>query len=346
MARPDVRRLGRVPARRRWPWSPRRRSRPAWPTRLALRRAARPGGRRAGLGKADLLNNDALPDISVDPDSFTVRIDGEVVDRPGRRAAHDPALLPVLMTTDELGTRALLLLLPTRGLPAGGHAPLGRFGGGRHGRRRSPTWPALARSAGPAAHRRRGSRPPCRRRGAVQPTLRGRAGRVPCRRRERWRADGGASGRRARGAHAVRAQRAASRTQGGGLLRLPARCCRARPGRRACSRRGPAPHHPLVLGAGGRRWRARRHDLPRGSRPPAGARARRSAAVRLLGLDPFAVQAAAWPGWRPASTQCAAAAAAPRRRARRPSVCPLDAAPPLDLLAELHIRAEVRLFAS
>jgi urease subunit alpha len=31
-------------------------------------------------GKADMINNDALPDIAVDPDTFTVRIDGEVVE--------------------------------------------------------------------------------------------------------------------------------------------------------------------------------------------------------------------------------------------------------------------------
>ena len=31
-------------------------------------------------GKADMVNNDALPDIRVDPDTFTVRIDGEVVE--------------------------------------------------------------------------------------------------------------------------------------------------------------------------------------------------------------------------------------------------------------------------
>jgi urease subunit alpha len=33
-----------------------------------------------GLGKADLPENDALPEIAVDPDSFTVRIDGDVVE--------------------------------------------------------------------------------------------------------------------------------------------------------------------------------------------------------------------------------------------------------------------------
>jgi urease subunit alpha len=31
-------------------------------------------------GKADMVNNDALPDIAVDPDTFTVRIDGDVVE--------------------------------------------------------------------------------------------------------------------------------------------------------------------------------------------------------------------------------------------------------------------------
>jgi urease subunit alpha len=34
----------------------------------------------SGRGKADMVNNDALPDIRVDPDTFTVRIDGEVVE--------------------------------------------------------------------------------------------------------------------------------------------------------------------------------------------------------------------------------------------------------------------------
>ncbi len=33
-----------------------------------------------GGGKADMVNNDALPDIRVEPDTFTVRIDGEVIE--------------------------------------------------------------------------------------------------------------------------------------------------------------------------------------------------------------------------------------------------------------------------
>ena len=34
----------------------------------------------SGRGKADMVNNDALPDITVEPDTFTVRIDGEVIE--------------------------------------------------------------------------------------------------------------------------------------------------------------------------------------------------------------------------------------------------------------------------
>ena len=48
--------------------------------RLNLNRALVPVGDVSALGKADMVNNDALPDISVEPDTFTVRIDGEVVE--------------------------------------------------------------------------------------------------------------------------------------------------------------------------------------------------------------------------------------------------------------------------
>ncbi|OBH11850.1 urease subunit alpha [Mycobacterium sp. E3247] len=46
--------------------------------RLAVTRRLSPVRNTTGLGKADLPLNDALPDIEVDPDTFTVRIDGEV----------------------------------------------------------------------------------------------------------------------------------------------------------------------------------------------------------------------------------------------------------------------------
>jgi urease subunit alpha len=48
--------------------------------RLELERPLVPVADVAGRGKADMVNNDALPDITVEPDTFTVRIDGEVVE--------------------------------------------------------------------------------------------------------------------------------------------------------------------------------------------------------------------------------------------------------------------------
>jgi urease subunit alpha len=48
--------------------------------RLGLVRALVPVADVSGRGKADLVNNDARPDIAVDPDTFTVRINGEPVE--------------------------------------------------------------------------------------------------------------------------------------------------------------------------------------------------------------------------------------------------------------------------
>jgi urease subunit alpha len=48
--------------------------------RLGLDRALVPVADVSGRGKADMVNNDALPDITVEPDTFTVRIDGEIVE--------------------------------------------------------------------------------------------------------------------------------------------------------------------------------------------------------------------------------------------------------------------------
>jgi len=48
--------------------------------RLELTRTLVPVADISGRGKADLVNNAALPDIRVDPDTFTVRIDGEVIE--------------------------------------------------------------------------------------------------------------------------------------------------------------------------------------------------------------------------------------------------------------------------
>ena len=109
---------------------------------------------------------------------------------------------------------------------------------------------------------------------------------------------------------------------------------------------GPAPHHPLVLGAG---------VSLAGGTPELAARAAAlaacagpaSAAVRLLGLDPFAVQAML-ARLAPGVDECAAFAArcAAECAAGAPSALPTDGAPALDLLADYHLTAEVRLFAS
>ncbi|WP_433223719.1 urease subunit alpha [Dactylosporangium sp. CS-047395] len=48
--------------------------------RLGLRRRLSPVANTRSIGKADLPRNDALPRIEVEPDTFTVRIDGEVVE--------------------------------------------------------------------------------------------------------------------------------------------------------------------------------------------------------------------------------------------------------------------------
>jgi urease accessory protein len=95
----------------------------------------------------------------------------------------------------------------------------------------------------------------------------------------------------------------------------------------------PAPHHPLVLGAGvalagGSSETAARAAALAAVSVPA------SAAVRLLGLDPFAVQAML-ARLTPSVDECGSMTG-----------LPADAAPWLDLLADHHLTTEVRLFAS
>jgi urease accessory protein len=140
------------------------------------------------------------------------------------------------------------------------------------------------------------------------------------------------------------AARAASRQLGGGLLRLLRRMLPAAdlvtPWARCPP---PAPHHPLVLGAG---------VALAGGNPELAARAAAlgccagpaSAAVRLLGLDPFAVQAML-ARLAPGIDECASLAAACSASAPLAGLA-ADAAPALDLLPDVHLTAEVRLFAS
>jgi urease accessory protein len=139
--------------------------------------------------------------------------------------------------------------------------------------------------------------------------------------------------------------RAASRAQGAALLRTARRMWPS-PAVASLSRLG-RPHHPLVLGAlvdaagdgpGAAALLALHHLL-------GGAC---SAAVRLLGLDPItvaAVQAGTGPAAERAAQRATQAAVEAVRRAD-PALLPSIGTPLLDVLAELHARAEVTLFAS
>ena len=129
------------------------------------------------------------------------------------------------------------------------------------------------------------------------------------------------------------ALRAASRQLGRGLVRL----VRATVAGFAPPWTTIAPHHPLVLGAavaaagGDPELAARAAALGTVSVPTSGA-------VRLLGLDPFAahsVVARLTPDIDALAAEVAAS-----------SALPADCAPALDLLADIHLTAEVRLFAS
>jgi len=137
------------------------------------------------------------------------------------------------------------------------------------------------------------------------------------------------------------AARAASRALGRGLLRL----LRAtvpdvdpRPAWSLVER--PAPHHALVLGgacaiAGGDAVLAARAAALGVCTAPA------SAAVRLLGLDPYAVHRVL-AELSPEIDRVADAAARPVP----PAALPAGSAPALELLADVHVTREVRLFAS
>ena len=156
------------------------------------------------------------------------------------------------------------------------------------------------------------------------------------------------------------ASRAASRQLGSGLRRLVRSMAPeadlATPWRLVP---GPAPHQPLVLGSavaiadGDARLAALAAALGTCTLPA-------SAAVRLLGLDPYAVQGVlAGLGAEIDETGRAGAqfAAGIGRETDRPGLpesgglacyakLPAGAAPALDLLADVHARSEVRLFAS
>lgn len=138
------------------------------------------------------------------------------------------------------------------------------------------------------------------------------------------------------------ANRAASRTLGSGLRRLllatvPGEAPLISASWAECP--PPAPHQPLVLGAA---------TALVGGSPTVAAQAAAlgvclapaSAAVRLLGLDPYAVHSVL--SELAAEIERSALAADDDRCAELPAC----SAPALELLADVHAASEVRLFAS
>ena len=139
------------------------------------------------------------------------------------------------------------------------------------------------------------------------------------------------------------ATRQASRVMGSGLRRLllatvPDQAVRIRQNWALCPR--PAPHQVLVLGAataltGGSARVAARAAATATCAAPA------SAALRLLGLDPYAMHAVSARLAEEIETVADAAAAV-----TDVADLPADSAPALELLADVHAISEVRLFAS
>ncbi len=138
------------------------------------------------------------------------------------------------------------------------------------------------------------------------------------------------------------AQREASRAQGRAALRA-ARVAWPSPVLDALVAASPRPHHPLLVGAvigidGGTPADAAQCAAYLAVSGPA------SAAVRLLGLDPFAVNAAVV-ALRPVLDRVVGEVAEPRA----PDRLPAPSAPVLDLMAQAHVhhhREQVRLFVS
>ncbi|MEU6780869.1 urease accessory UreF family protein [Nonomuraea angiospora] len=155
---------------------------------------------------------------------------------------------------------------------------------------------------------------------------------------------------------AAPAQRNASRTQGRLLLRVARRMWPS-PVLEELARAVPSPHHPIALGAvayaaGATAEEAAMAAAYHAISGPA------TAAVRLLGLDPVAVHGLL-ADLTPDLTATAAEAHLAVTKARSTALAgqtpdprawlaalPAHSSPALDLLAEQHARAEVRLFVS
>ncbi|MFJ4273790.1 urease accessory protein UreF [Streptomyces coelicoflavus] len=138
------------------------------------------------------------------------------------------------------------------------------------------------------------------------------------------------------------ALRATSRKLGRQLLRT-ARAIRPHPGLDALAAALPGgPHQPVALGAAARALGLGPHAAAAAALHDA-ATGPATAAVRLLGLDPFAVHAVLA---RLAPDLDRLATAATGRADAPAAELPAYGAPSLDISAELHATWEVRLFAS
>lgn len=143
------------------------------------------------------------------------------------------------------------------------------------------------------------------------------------------------------------AQRAASRAQGRGLLRLAAATWPAPSVHLAWRDLGPRPHLPLVLGSAARAAGVDRDDAAVATvyLVVTGAA---TAAQRLLALDPVTL-AATTLRLGPLMEEVAAGALGPTDGLTPetvPETLPDDSDPLMDLLAERHAAREERLFAS
>ncbi|MEV0620831.1 urease accessory UreF family protein [Nonomuraea sp. NPDC050404] len=150
------------------------------------------------------------------------------------------------------------------------------------------------------------------------------------------------------------AQRDASRTQGRLLLRVARRVWPS-PVLDELAEILPSPHHPIALGATAHAAGATPEEAALAAAYHA-VTGPATAAVRLLGLDPVAVHAllaALTPDLTAVATQAALSAAPPPTcenalgaETSGWETLPAYSAPALDLLAEQHAQAEVRLFIS
>lgn len=142
------------------------------------------------------------------------------------------------------------------------------------------------------------------------------------------------------------AQRDASRTQGRLLLRVARRVWPS-PVLEELARAVPSPHHPIALGAAAHAAGVTPEEAALAAAYHA-VSGPATAAVRLLGLDPVAVHALLaelTPDLAAVAAQSCLAMTTPDASPRWETL-PAYSAPALDLLAEQHAQAEVRLFVS